>query len=65
MIYDKANGDVTRLEWVGEAFNDDASFRKSVKLKQKWQYWFSLDRPAQSSWEKIKFLKTQVMAKTL
>ena len=35
LIYDKANGDVARLEWVGEAFNDDANFRKSVKLKQK------------------------------
>ena len=35
MIYDKANGDVARLELVGEAFNDDVNFRKSVKLKQK------------------------------
>ena len=35
LIYDKANGDVARLEWVGDAFNDDANFRKSVKLKQK------------------------------
>ena len=33
--YDKANSDVARLEWVGETFNDDANFRKSVKLKQK------------------------------
>ena len=35
LIYDKANGDVARLEWVGDAFNDDANFGKSVKLKQK------------------------------
>ena len=35
LIYDKANGDVARLEWVGDTFNDDASFGKSVKLKQK------------------------------
>ena len=35
LIYDKANGDVARLEWVGHAFNDDANFGKSVKLKQK------------------------------
>ena len=35
LIYDKANGDVARLEWVGDAFNDNASFGKSVKLKQK------------------------------
>ena len=34
-IYDKANGDVARLEWVGDSFNDDANFGKSVKLKQK------------------------------
>ena len=34
LIYDKANGDVARLEWVGDAFNDDANFGKSVKLKQ-------------------------------
>ena len=30
----QSNGDVARLEWVGEAFNDDANFGKSVKLKQ-------------------------------
>ena len=35
LIYDKANGDVARLEWVGDTYNDDANFRKSVKLKQK------------------------------
>ena len=35
LIYDKANRDVARIKWVGEAFNDDANFRKSVKLKQK------------------------------
>ena len=34
LIYDKANGDVARLEWVGDAFSDDANFEKSVKLKQ-------------------------------
>ena len=34
-IYDKANGDVARLEWVGDTFNYVANFRKSVKLKQK------------------------------
>ena len=34
LIYDKAYGDVARLEWVGDAFNDDANFGKSVKLKQ-------------------------------
>ena len=34
LIYDKANGDVARLEWVGDAFSDDANFGKSVKLKQ-------------------------------
>ena len=26
LIYDKANGDVARLEWLGDAFNDDANF---------------------------------------
>ena len=35
LIYDKANGDVARLQWIGDAFNDDANFGKSVKLKQK------------------------------
>ena len=35
LIYDKANEDVARLERVGDAFNDDANFGKSVKLKQK------------------------------
>ena len=35
IIYDKANGDVARLECIGGAFKDDANFRKSVKLKQK------------------------------
>ena len=35
LIYDKANGNVARLELVGDAFNDDANFRKPVKLKQK------------------------------
>ena len=34
LIYDKANGDVARLGWVGDAFNDDANFGKSVKPKQ-------------------------------
>ena len=34
-MYVKAKGDVATLEWVGDAFNDDANFRKSVKLKQK------------------------------
>ena len=34
LIYDKTNNDVARLEWVGDAFNDDANFGKSVKLKQ-------------------------------
>ena len=38
LIYDRANGDVVRLEWVGDAFNDAANFRKSGKLKQKGQY---------------------------
>ena len=38
LTYDKANGDVARFEWVGEAFNDDANLRKSVKLKQKRQH---------------------------
>ena len=32
--FDKANGDVARLELVGDAFNVDANFGKSVKLKQ-------------------------------
>ena len=31
LIYDKANGDVARLEWVGHAFNDDANFGKSFR----------------------------------
>ena len=34
LIYDKANGDVARLEWVVDALYDDANFGKSVKLKQ-------------------------------
>ena len=34
-IYDKANSDVAILEWIGDAFNDDANFRISVKLKRK------------------------------
>ena len=33
MIYDKSNGDVARLEWVGDAFSDDANFGKSVKAE--------------------------------
>ena len=40
LIYDKANGNVARLEWVGDAFSDDANFEKSVKLKQNRQCWF-------------------------
>ena len=35
LIYDKANSDVARLEWVGDSLCDDANFRKSVKLKHK------------------------------
>ena len=35
LIYDKTNGDIARLEWVCDAFNGDANFGKSVKLKQK------------------------------
>ena len=35
------------------------------KAEAEMTVWFSLDRPAQSSWEKIKIFKTQVMAKTL
>ena len=34
LIHDKANCDVARLEWIGDAFSDDANFGKSVKLKQ-------------------------------
>ena len=35
LIYEKANGDVARLEWVGDASSDDVNFGKSEKLKQK------------------------------
>ena len=51
-IYDKANGDVARLEWVGDAFNDDANFGiDSVGLV--------LTDKHRVHWKKSNFLKLQ------
>ena len=63
MIYDKANGDVARLEWVGDAFNDDTNFGKSVMLKQKSQVGLVLTDQHRVHGKKSNFLKLKLWQK--